>query len=101
MVDVIRGTRGTNNIEQTTRVRDVSDKIWLLEPDAAPLTMLLSKLNKKVTYSPKFEWYEDVLQPHFDAINNGAGYLAGDTALVVDNAAYFKTDDLVKVPRTA
>ncbi len=100
MVTVINGTRGTGNIEQTQRVRDVSDKIWLLEPEAAPLTMILSKLNKKTSYSPKFEWYEDVLQPHWDAINNVGGYLSTDTVLVVDNESYFKTDDLVKVPRT-
>jgi len=42
------------------RVRDVADKIWLLDPQNAALTTLLRNLRKKYAKDVKFEWHEDV-----------------------------------------
>ncbi len=90
----------TNSINQDQRRVDMSEKIALLEPSAAPFTILLRRLSKTAANNPKFQWLEDELAPKADAINAVGGYLAGDVALVVDNAAYFTQYDLVQVRRT-
>lgn len=97
---VITGLRGTGSILSNKRVIEMSDVIAQLQPDAAPLSVILMKLRKKVTENPKFEWLEDDLQARWDAINYGSGYASGDTSLVVDNGGYFAIDDVVKVTRT-
>ncbi|QHT60666.1 DUF5309 domain-containing protein [Paenibacillus lycopersici] len=81
----------------------MSDTIGLLQPNAEPFMsfMKIAKRNTEVANNPKFEWMEDDLLPRWDAINAGAGYASGITALVVDNANYFSVNDVVKVPRTA
>ncbi|HEX6972001.1 MAG TPA: DUF5309 family protein [Limnochordia bacterium] len=53
-----------------------------------------------MTTDAEFSWFEDDIPPRTDRINNASGYTAGDTALVVDNAPFFRVDDLVKVTRT-
>jgi hypothetical protein len=100
MSDLITGLRHTANINQTRRKYDVSDRISLLQPNKAPLTVLLRKLAKKTTINPIFHWFEDDLQPKWDAVDNTGGYSASDTSIVVDRASLYNTNDLVKVPRT-
>jgi hypothetical protein len=97
---MITGTRGPGDIGSNQVKRDVATRIYLQDPTAAPFTALLSQLAKRKATSSKIEWYSDVLNPSWDAINNAAGYAAGDTSIVVDNGAYFNVYDLVKVPRT-
>jgi hypothetical protein len=99
---VVSGTRDTRNITQNKIVIDMSDTIGLLQPNEEPFMSFLkiAKRNTEVAMNPKFEWLEDDLLPRWDAVNNGAGYAAGDTAIVVDNASYFSVNDVVKVPRT-
>jgi len=63
-----------------------------------PLTVLLNKLKKKVTYDPQFRAFEDELKARWDQINHGAGYTAGDTSIVVDNGDYFAAYDVVLHP---
>lgn len=108
------GTRTTLNIEQSRRIPDVDDKIYVLEPNESPLTAFLTQigkmvdgskfkgmaLQKRVVYNPEFTEYEDQYSGVWDAINNGAGYSDSDTALVVDDASKFTKYDLVKVVRT-
>jgi len=113
----IQGTRDTLIIEQSRRIPDVDDKIYILEPNESPLTAFLTQvgkigdgggkfrgtaLQKRVVHNPEFTEYEDQYSGVWAQINNGAGYAAGDTALVVDNpgAAIFTKYDLVKVVRT-
>jgi hypothetical protein len=78
----------------------MAQEILLLEPDAAPLTVITKNINKKATVNPKFQWLEDELDPRFDRINNGAGYASGATSIVVDNGAYFEVQQIVYVTRT-
>jgi hypothetical protein len=102
MVDVINDAlRGGTNTTTTVQKRDVKDTILLLEPNAAPITVITAKLASMKCINPKFEWYEDELLPDSDAINFGSGYAAGATSMVVDNGTYFTVGDLIKVPRTA
>ncbi|AZN43361.1 SU10 major capsid protein [Paenibacillus albus] len=99
---VVSGVRDTANITQNKIVVDMSDTIGLLQPNAEPFMSFLkiAKRNTEVANNPKFEWMEDDLLPRWDAINAAAGYASGITALVVDNAAFFSVNDVVKVPRT-
>jgi len=100
MSELTIGLRHTGNINQLRRKLDVSDRISLLQPNKAPLTVLLRKLAKKPTINPIFYWFEDDLQPKWDAVNNAGGHGASDTSIVVDRGALYSVNDLVKVPRT-
>lgn len=97
---IVRAAESSENIPAARRVRDVSKRIQYLDPSAAPLTVLSKKARRQSTYNSKFEWIEKDLPARWDAINNGAGYTAGDTSLVVDHANYFSVGDIVNVPRT-
>ncbi len=113
----IIGTRNTLTIEQSQRIPDVDDKLFLLEPGESPLTAFLTQigkigdgggkfnsmaLQKRVVYNPEFTEYEDQYSGVWAQINNGAGYTSGATALAVDNpsAAIFSKFDLIKNTRT-
>lgn len=113
----IIGTRTTLNIEPSQRIPDVDDKIYILEPGETPLTAFLTQigkigdgggkfkgqaLQKRTVYNPEFTEFEDAYSGVWAQINNAAGYLATDTALVVDTpgASIFTKYDLVKVTRT-
>jgi len=100
MPTMITGARDTNNILSAKRVVDMSNEIALLEPDAAPLTVLMKRIDgkKKIAINPKYNWMEDELAPRWDAINFSTGYTAGDTSIVVDNGSYFKVGDVIKSP---
>src|SRR3989344_5382147 len=113
----IIGSRDTLTIEQSQRIPDVDDKIFLLEPGESPLTAFLTQigkigdgggkfkghaLQKRVVYNPEFTEYEDQYSGVWAQINNGAGYASGATALVIDNTgvSIFTKFDLVKNTRT-
>lgn len=97
---LVTGQRGTSGINVDNRKVDMADKILLLEPDSAPLTVITKNISKKATGNPKFQWLEDELEPRWDQINNGAGYTNSDTSIVVDNGPYFQAQQIVYVPRT-
>lgn len=97
---ILTTQEATGNIEQTQRKVDMSESIYLLQPEEAPFTALVRKLSKRTSKNPKYEWLEDEQVPWVDQINNGAGYAAGATSLVVDNGGYFAVADLVRVFRT-
>lgn len=93
---VIQVTRDTQQLStETRRKRDVTPALSQLEPDAGPLTTILTKLRKKGATDPKIEWFEDQLLPRFDVL---AGALAaGDVTMTVTNYKYFRKGDLVRV----
>lgn len=93
----------TLNVSTSRAVRDVGKGIAYVDPDSAPLTVILMKAKNgtRVASNNKVEWVEKNMYPELtDQVNNGAGYTAGDTSIVVDNGARFNTGDLVKVGRT-
>jgi len=74
----VQATRGTYNaaVTEGSLVRDVAERIALLQPDAAPLVTFLNALKrKKEAKNPTFEWFEDDLVPCsvLDASNSGTG----------------------------
>jgi hypothetical protein len=98
---LIRAPESTQNIPSSRRVRDVANRIEYLDPDVAPLTLILQKARSKAASSDKFEWPEKDLPARWDQVNNGAGYNSAATTVAVDNAAYFSIGDIVNVPRTS
>jgi hypothetical protein len=93
----MRGTYVAGTTE-TSLVRDVSDRIALLQPDASPLITFLNALKrKKVATNDTFEWFEDDLVPTsiLDASDSGTG-----TTLTVSSAhgAIVRNGDLLVAP---
>ena len=95
------GATGTYGILSDRMVIDMSTKIAELEPDKSPLITLTKKMKRtRTVQNPEFDWMEQELGARWDAINNAAGYDSAATAIIVDNGAYFRVGDIVKVPRT-
>ncbi len=65
MTTYIRGVSdslgSSTGVLSARRVISMTDKIFLLEPEAAPLYVLVSRLKKNSVYSYKHSWLEDVL----------------------------------------
>jgi hypothetical protein len=59
MTTMIAGSTGSQNILADQKVLDMSDRIYLLEPQAAPLYVLVSRLNKRVAINTTIQWLED------------------------------------------
>ena len=95
----IRDTSSTYLSDKQLAI-DMSKKIALLTPDAAPLTVLIKNLAKEKAISYKYEWTEDVLQGDWDKVNYTTGYTAGDVAIIVDTGALFSARQLVEVVST-
>jgi len=95
-------TAAANYILQNQRVVDMADKIYLLEPNAAPLYILVSKLNKRVAHSTKVEWIEDVLNPSWTTLDEiiSAVSAASSDSVAVTNGSIFNKWDVVKIPST-
>lgn len=100
----ITSQRTTGNVLSSQRTIDLANPILLLEPDAAPITVILKQVQNMgrriAAKDPKFSWHVDQLETRFDAVNNGVGYADNATSIVVDNGTLFAAEDLVRVPRT-
>jgi len=92
----IAGVRGTGNILAAKRVIDISKKVSVLEPDAAPLTQLTKKLDKRVAINPKYNWLEEESLNKVDAVNHATQYTSGATVIAVDDGDKFRAGDVVK-----
>jgi len=98
-------TGASNYILQNQRVVDMADKIYLLEPNAAPLYVLVSKLNKRVAINTKVEWIEDVLNPSWTTLASAMVGLSATasgtpaTACMADNSIFNKWD-VIKFPNS-
>lgn len=101
---VITGQRDAANAAAVQRAIDLAKPILLLEPEAAPLTVLTKSWenggNVRSCDDYEFSWVEDERDVRFDAVNNGAGYEKGATEITVDTGEVFYGAALVRVPRT-
>jgi hypothetical protein len=83
------------------RPKNWREMILLMFPNGeAPLTAFLSKLSDESTDDPEFNWWEKGLPSQRTLVNNGAGYAAGDTSIVVDDGSIFKKNHVILVERT-
>lgn len=94
------GATGTQNILSNLRVVDFADKIFLLQPEAAPLYVLVSKLNKRPAISTTVEWPESDLNPSWASTSASATSAATNLSLGSGEGDYFNVYDLVKIPST-
>jgi hypothetical protein len=71
--------------------------IFELEPNVAPLTLLMSKLRKEAAANPLVEWLEDESMPRLTTLSASATSAA--TALGV-TADIFRVGDIVRITET-
>ena len=95
---LITGGTGTGNINQQRRIFDVSKDVAFYNPNANPFFLLAQEASKEESIDPEFRCLQAQIQPVFDLVNGAIA--AAITALVVDNGAYFKAQDLVLNTRT-
>lgn len=93
-------TASSNYILNNQRVVDMADKIYLLEPNAAPLYVLVSKLNKRVAINTKVEWIEDVLNPSWTTLKRAIGATTVSSVVTATDPTVFNAYDVVKIPET-
>ena len=75
------------------RVRDVSNKIWLLDAQNTALTTLLRNIRKKHVTDPKFEWYEDAFIDQY-ADPTAEDATLGDGIIAMNNGTLFRKGDV-------
>lgn len=103
---MVQGAVSTGTITSTQKVVDMADKIYLLEPNAAPLYVLVSKLNKRVAINSTFSWLEDELHPAWASLAACADSAAtpGTSTTILSTQTgevyYFNKYDLIKFPST-
>lgn len=76
MAEPVNGMRGTKYAGATegSLVRDVADRIALLQPEDAPLIAFINGLKKKKeATNPKFEWFEDQMKPNTLTVSGTPG----------------------------
>lgn len=79
------------------QVLDMADKIYLLEPNAAPLYVLVSKLNKRVAINPTFHWLEDELIPTWGTTGATANSAMTTLTATSGEELYFNVGDVLRV----
>jgi len=91
---MITGDLATDLINQSQRVIDMDDRVGDLEPNAAPLVVLLKKLRRVQAISPKVEWLESQLMPRYDTLSASATSAA--TAIPATHPTYFRVGDVLR-----
>src|SRR6478609_4446278 len=100
MPTVLSGVVSDFTILSNQRVIDMSEKISLLEPDAAPLTNFLRKLNKKDAFSQKVEWLADELIPRLTTLAASAATADTTISLAAGTGQYFRANDVLRIATT-
>lgn len=101
---LITGQAKVGDLTSTQRAIALDKDILLLEPSAAPLTVITKRIenggNVRATEDPEFKWVENERETRWDAVNHGGGYTESEETIVVDTQEIFYVNALVKVPRT-
>lgn len=89
-------------VTDTTQVRDVSEQMVLLEPDASPLFVITNAAKRKQpTIAPRFEWVEDTEVALWGQANSTGDYSSVATTILVADSTIFAAGDIVAVPKAA
>src|SRR6185437_6631542 len=88
-------------VTDTTQVRDVSEQMVLLEPDANPLYVITNAAKRKQpSIAPRFEWVEDTEVALWGQASGGATASSSvATSLVVVDASIFGAGDIIAIPQ--
>ncbi len=85
MPAAIQGLRGTGEFNVDHRPKNYRELFTLLEPNGnAPLNALLAMGQSESTDDPEYKNFRDELPDRKMQVNNGAGYDANATAVVID-----------------
>lgn len=90
----------TTTIDSDRREFDCAKRILRLEPNAAPFTVLLARLQKDTVKSNRVDWYDELAWGYYTRINNQAGYDDAVLTFAVDDETVFAALDILYVPRT-
>jgi hypothetical protein len=86
-------------VVDTTNVRDVSEQMVLLEPDAAPLFVLTNAAKRKQpTIGPRFEWVEDTEVSLWGQASLTTAYTSVATNILVVDGTLFGVGDIITFP---
>lgn len=98
---ILTATRSFNQmVTDTTQVRDVSEQMVLLEPDASPLFVLTNKAKRKTpSIAPRFEWVEDNEVALWGQVSLSADTTSAVTSILVADGTIFAVGDIVAVPK--
>lgn len=88
-------------VADTTQVRDVSEQMVLLEPDASPLFVMTNAAKRRQPcFAPRFEWVEDTEVSLWGQVSNGTtSYASNATNVAVADGTLFGAGDIVAVPK--
>jgi hypothetical protein len=87
-------------VTDTTNVRDVSEQMVLLEPDAAPLFVLTNSAKRKQpTIGPRFEWVEDTEVSLWGQSSATTDWTSAATNILVADGTLFGVGDIVAPPK--
>lgn len=87
-------------VADTTQVRDVSEQMVLLEPDASPLFVLTNAAKRKQpAVAPRFEWVEDNEVALWAAQSSATDSSSVLTNILVSDGTVFGVGDIVAVPK--
>lgn len=93
-------TGSSTGINTDRKVIDISDTIYLLQPDSAPLYVFGSKLRKSEATQSLIKWFEDDLNPSWSTLASSCASGDGTINVASGTGAYFNKYDLVKAPST-
>jgi hypothetical protein len=97
--NVLTGDLALDTINQAQRVVDMDTRIAELEPNTAPLVVLLKKLKRVQAISPWVQWLEQVNMPRYDTLS-AALTGAAVTAIPVTSASYYRVGDVLRETAT-
>lgn len=103
---VVSGARLTTNTSSTNlHVRDVEDKVRLLQPYPTPIDnffMINDKFTTEVTTGirGKFEWYEDAFLPSLATFNTAISSASSSQSGVTVSNDVFRVNDLIIIEPT-
>lgn len=79
------------NVDNNPRAMDAN--VYELEPNVAPLTVLMSKLNSRPAGNPKVEWLQDQPMPRITTLSASATSAASGWGVTAD---IFRVGDVVR-----
>src|SRR3954466_1447664 len=97
MATMLTGLVSDFTILSNQRIIDMSEKINLLEYDAAPFTRFLNKLGTKPCFSQKAEWLADELKPRLTALAVTAASADTTLSLTASTGQYFRAGDILRL----
>lgn len=100
MPSILTGIVDDQDVVQAQRRVDMSEKLYLLEPDQAPLTSMLMKLNKKPARSSKVEWLTNELMPRVTTLSTTAAAAATALNVATGAGSAFNVGDVWRVATT-